>query len=444
MRILFLISGSLRTFRENVQQFKLNHDFAIFVTRNDTDTYFNPHDHQFLFEDSRFKYVIMEMLPEIPNSYVDERQQNMFKQWYKLHRLIHCVPTDYDLYIRIRPDVYLSNVNEFYKLLETVPKGLRIPQGNDRGGLNDQIAIGDYSSMLHYCDMFHCLNPTLISEVNLQQYLQLPIERVSISYKLILSNAKVIAIAGDSGSGKTTFCQLIRPFFLFDKVLEFETDRYHKWERGNEHWKQISHLHPEANYLEKLEEDTFNLKIGNAVVSVDYDHSTGKFTAPQTIEPKENILLCGLHTMYSKHLRNLTDLKIYIDTIDELKLEWKLERDVKQRGHTPNTVYKAIEDRKHDYNSFISPQKDYADIVVQLHTQQLVLYYQTNLSYQWAREFPCEIHGHTVIFSDPTIDVRKSINRFIVTLDLPYVEGQIGFNGVLQLMFLRALYTKHG
>ena len=445
MKQLLLVSGSLRSFHENLQYLPTC-DIAVYVSLGEDDTYLNKFNYQYLFEDERIKYIIFECSPEIPPTYKGEREQNAYKQWYKCYRLFQCVPSTYDWYIRIRPDIRLKNELELQSVDKT-RNCVYIPKGNDRLGMNDQVACGSYTNMAHYMSLWKTMTAYdgRSSEERLKEHLQsIVVERFRLEYTLVLSTAKVIAIAGDSGSGKTTFCELIRPFFLFDKVLEFETDRYHKWERGHEHWKHMSHLNPDANYLEKLEEDTFNLKLGNSVVSVDYDHSTGKFTAPKTIEPKENILLCGLHTMYSKNLRNLSDIKIYIDTSDDLKTKWKVQRDVYERGHTEQSVLASIEARKVDYESYISPQKYYADIVVQLTPSQLILTYKTNLSYQWAREFECEIRDKSVIFSDPTIDVRGAVNRFITSLELPYVETKVGFNGILQLMFLRALYTNYG
>jgi uridine kinase len=442
MKQIILVSGSLRSFKENLQYWP-PYDIAVYVSRDDNDTYLNKETYQFLFEDSRIKYIFIERSPEIPSIYKEEREQNVYKQWYKCYRLFQCIPSTYDWYIRIRPDVRLTNSFELQTILDKPQDSIYIPSGNDRLGINDQIACGSYQTMHHYMNLWKTIlnYPNLTSEEMLQKHLEgIPIQRFKLQYTLVLSSAKVIAIAGDSGSGKSTFIELIRPFFLFDKVLEFETDRYHKWERGNERWKHISHLNPEANYLEKLEEDTFNLKLGNVVVSVDYDHTTGKFTHPKTVEPKENIILCGLHTFYSKQLRNLSDLKIYIDTSEELKTKWKIQRDVHQRGHSKENVLSAIQFRKSDYETYVSPQKEHADIIVQLDSNSLVLQYQTNLSYQWVHEFTCQVQKNTITFSDPSIDVRNAIHRFIVAIDLPSVEGKIGFNGVLQLMFLRALY----
>lgn len=442
MKTILLVSGSLRSFRENLQSLP-NWDIAVYVSRGDEDTYLHKDNYAYLFEDPRIKYLMFETLPEIPSCYVEERQRNVYKQWYKCYRLFQCVPDTYDWYVRMRPDVRLMSPID---IPHESTNMIYIPHGNDRLGINDQLAYGSYAQMSHYMCLWKSMfiDPTRTSEETLKHHLRdIPIQRVSLQYRLMLSNIKVIAITGDSGSGKSTFCRLVRPFFLFDKVMEFETDRYHKWERGHERWNTMSHLNPAANYLEKLEEDTFNLKLGNTIVSVEYDHKTGTFTPPQTLEPKENIMLCGLHTLYSKQLRTLSDLKLYIDTSDELKIQWKLKRDMEERGHSQDKILTSIESRRPDYEMYVSPQKEHADIVIQLSSTNLILRYQTGLSYEWVREFPCDIDGSMIVFSDPNVDARLAIRRFIVALDLPPVdaaEEKLGFNGILQLMFIRALY----
>lgn len=442
MNILILISGSLRSFRENMRTFR-KYDMAVYVSKDDQDTYMNECDVRFLMDEPRIQTLIVEPAPSVPDIYKEARQQNIYKQWYKLHRLWACVPKHYDLYVRIRPDVCIHNIDEFDSILQNVTD-FTVPVGNDRDGMNDQIAIGNYAQMNWYCNMINTLPsyPDTTSEFALMRHLQnITTVRVSLGYKLILSTAKVIAIAGDSGSGKSRLSTLLRPLFLFDKVLEYETDRYHKWERGDEQWNRITHLHPDANYLEKLEDDTFRLKIGDTILAVDYDHMTGKFTTPQQIEPKENILLCGLHTLYSKQLRNLSDLKIYVDTSNELKTEWKIQRDTTERGQTPEAVRAKILSRKDDYESHIQPQRNYADLIIRFHGTSLTL---ESKHREWFAGLLGEHTPTSITFHDPKIDLRKQIYEFLWSMDLPHIEAFSGYDGVLQFTVLRALYTKNG
>jgi uridine kinase len=156
---------------------------------------------------------------------------------------------------------------------------------------------------------------------------------------------------------------LLQEILPFDNTLLFETDRYHKWERGSENYQVHTHLSPEANHLEKMADDAYKLSLGKTVVAVDYDHATGKFTVPESIESKPYMILCGLHTLYKENLRSIMDLKIYIDTDEDLKRFWKITRDVGSRDKTIEQVVTSMDARIPDYHAHILPQKAYADII---------------------------------------------------------------------------------
>jgi uridine kinase len=185
-----------------------------------------------------------------------------------------------------------------------------------------------------------------------------------MAYKLILSNCFTIAVCGDSGAGKSTLSKLIQDVLPFDQTLLFETDRYHKWERGNENYQKYTHLNPYANHLEKMYEDVYDLKIGNDIYQVDYDHHTGKFTTKEEIKSRDNILICGLHTLYDNKMKELVDIKIYVDTDRELLKKWKIQRDVQERGYSMEKVLEHISTREKDYETHILVQKEKSDIII--------------------------------------------------------------------------------
>jgi uridine kinase len=113
--------------------------------------------------------------------------------------------------------------------------------------------------------------------------------------------------------------------------------------------------------------DVYDLKIGNEVFQVDYDHSSGKFTQKEKIESKKNVIICGLHTMYETNINTISDIKIYLDTDRELIKKWKINRDVHERGYTLEKVLKQIEIREKDYEEYILKQKENADIVIRFY-----------------------------------------------------------------------------
>lgn len=173
-----------------------------------------------------------------------------------------------------------------------------------------------------------------------------------------------IGIAGDSGSGKSTFISMVETVFGKKNLLFIEGDGDHKWERGNAMWKHFTHLNPKSNYLYRQAQDLAALKSGQSVLRADYDHDTGKFTKKNKIKPKPYILLCGLHALYLPQVRNNLDLKVYMDIDENLRRYWKIQRDISERGYSKEAILGQIADRIPDAEKYIYPQRKYADLVV--------------------------------------------------------------------------------
>ena len=80
----------------------------------------------------------------------------------------------------------------------------------------------------------------------------------------------------------------------------------------------------------------------------------------------------GLHPFYDQRVRDLLDLKIYLDISDEIKFAWKVQRDMAERGHSLESIKASIESRKPDFDAFVDPQKQLADIIIQVLPTQLI------------------------------------------------------------------------
>lgn len=186
----------------------------------------------------------------------------------------------------------------------------------------------------------------------------------SNSYYKRRSRPFIIGIAGDSGSGKSKLLEMLDELLSENRILNIEGDGDHKWERGNENWKDITHLNPRANYLYRQAEDLRILRDGNAVKRVEYDHNTGIFTNRKRVAPKPYIVLCGLHSLYLPQMRQVLDLKIFLDTDESIRCYWKLKRDESGRGHEKSEIMKQIEERREDAKRYIYPQKQYADLII--------------------------------------------------------------------------------
>ncbi|MFP3154158.1 uridine kinase [Lachnospiraceae bacterium ZAX-1] len=178
------------------------------------------------------------------------------------------------------------------------------------------------------------------------------------------SNPFIIGISGDSGSGKTMLAENIKDMLGDTKLIPIEGDGDHKWERNEKMWDYFTHLDPKANYLYRQAIDIATLKNGNSIFRVDYNHDTGKFTEAIKIRPKRFILISGLHSFYLPQMRKLIDLKVFMDTDPELQAFWKIKRDTQTRGYTLEKIIQQIEARKGDVESYIAPQREYADLII--------------------------------------------------------------------------------
>jgi len=175
----------------------------------------------------------------------------------------------------------------------------------------------------------------------------------------------IVGIAGDSGSGKTTFANAIRKLLGEDIVGTITLDDYHVYDRAMR-WKLgITPLHPDANNLKLVETHLFMLKRGEKIKKPTYDHKTGTFGPWEDFEPTPVIIVEGLHTLYDG-IRNYLDFKIFVDPARYIKRRWKIKRDVEERGYDKRKVIEEIIQREPDYKRYIDFQKIYADVIIKI------------------------------------------------------------------------------
>jgi uridine kinase len=176
----------------------------------------------------------------------------------------------------------------------------------------------------------------------------------------------VVGIAGDSGSGKDTLSTALARVFGENEVVAVSGDDYHTWERGSPLWKIWTHLNPSANQLSRLAEDLRTLVHGGAIQCRSYDHATGRFDPRRKKRHNDVVLVSGLHTLYSPQLREVLDVKIYLDMAEDLRRHLKIQRDTIERNHPLEAVLASIDRRLPDYLKFIAPQQEQADLVFRL------------------------------------------------------------------------------
>lgn len=174
----------------------------------------------------------------------------------------------------------------------------------------------------------------------------------------------MMAIAGDSASGKTTLTNGLVDALGADRCLSLCVDNYHKFDRAERKELPFTPLHPDCNYIDIMEQHLQLLALGRPVLKPVYDHSTGTFTRPEYVEPKEFVIIEGLHPLTTKLARACFDVTVFLDPPEEIRHEWKIKRDCAQRGYTEEQVHEDLERREPESEEFIRPQRRFADIVV--------------------------------------------------------------------------------
>lgn len=180
----------------------------------------------------------------------------------------------------------------------------------------------------------------------------------------------VIGIAGDSGVGKTTIASIISFIYGKENVLQLSTDDLHLWPRNDVNWETITHLNPAANDLVLGDEHLKNLIENKPISRAVYNHKTGCHDAPVLMAPKRIIINEGLHSFYTDFARDKTNLKIFVDVEENLRVHWKILRDVKYRSSTIEKVLKSIELRKKDSADVREKHLAACDVIVKIDTEQ--------------------------------------------------------------------------
>jgi phosphoribulokinase len=175
-----------------------------------------------------------------------------------------------------------------------------------------------------------------------------------------------IGVAGDSGSGKTTFTSAIRKIFGTDLVSTITLDDYHIYDREQRSRQHITPLLPEANDIGRLERDLAALKTGREIQKPVYNHQTGHLEEAVPFRPTKIVILEGLHTLSTPRLRDLLDYTLFVDPAPDVKYAWKIRRDTGARGYAPDQVLREMAVREPDYHAYIKPQRQYADAIIRI------------------------------------------------------------------------------
>lgn len=280
-----------------------------------------------------------------------------------------------------------------------------------------------------------------------------------------------IGIAGDSGAGKSRLLAMLKELLSEDHILCVEGDGDHKWERGDVNWKEMTHLNPQANYLYRQAEDLQILRGNNTIRRADYDHETGTFTSKKRLTPKPYIVMCGLHSLYLPQMRQALDMKIYLDTDEDLRCYWKMQRDQDGRGYDKAEILAQMKARREDAKRYIHPQKQYADLVIRYFDPVLpakgsqAVDYEASLSVEFLMDVGINAESmlallrdqgvcgvltyddllhQKIVFRNEDLKVDKEFWETVACSAIPQIEDltgghmiwEDGVNGIVQLMLL--------
>ena len=180
--------------------------------------------------------------------------------------------------------------------------------------------------------------------------------------------AILIGIAGGTGSGKTSIAKAIASDFGKSEVALIEQDSYYK-DLSNltiEERASVNFDHPDAIDFTLMRDHLQKLMKGNVVDIPIYDYTTHtREKKSREVEKHHIIILEGILALFDQKIRNMMDIKIYVETADDIRVIRRIKRDINKRNRTFSSVieqyYKTVRPM---HIQFVEPTKIYADIIV--------------------------------------------------------------------------------
>ena len=182
-----------------------------------------------------------------------------------------------------------------------------------------------------------------------------------------MNEAFVIGIAGGSGSGKSTFAQKLKDYFGSSVAL-VSCDNYYKAhdDMPFEERKRLNYDSPEAFEFDLMTAQISSLKNGENIKCPVYDFSLHTRSKEITeIEAKPIVIIDGILIFTEPKLRELMNLKIYVETDADERILRRARRDICERGRDfDNVIEQYLATVKPMHNKYVEPTKAYADIII--------------------------------------------------------------------------------
>ena len=177
----------------------------------------------------------------------------------------------------------------------------------------------------------------------------------------------IIGIAGGTGSGKTTLVDRLREQFGQDiSVLPHDSYYAAHHDMTLEERQSLNYDHPASFDTDQMIQDLEDLRAGKDIQCPVYDYTIHDRTEDtQTVHPTKVILVEGILIFENKALRDLMDIKIFVDTDADVRILRRILRDVKERGRSLDSVVEQyLSTVKPMHEQFVEPSKRYADVIV--------------------------------------------------------------------------------
>lgn len=174
----------------------------------------------------------------------------------------------------------------------------------------------------------------------------------------------ILGVVGDSAAGKTTLTRGLVRVLGEDNVSHICSDDYHRYDRRQRAELGITPLHPDCNYIDVLAQHLRHLRRGEAILKPVYRHQDGTFGPPVYIEPQRFTVIEGLLGYHLAEMRDVYDVRVFLNPPEELRRRWKVQRDCSRRGYTTDQVLAELDRREADSEAFIRPQQRHADMLV--------------------------------------------------------------------------------
>jgi uridine kinase len=186
----------------------------------------------------------------------------------------------------------------------------------------------------------------------------------------------IVGVAGGSGSGKTTVVRRIVESLGPDEVTLLDHDRYYR-DRNDlrlEERAALNYDHPDALETDLLVSHVRELKAGRSVEVPRYDFTRhARLPETELFTPRRAVIVEGILVFTSAELRQLMDIKVFVDTDSDTRFIRRLMRDVADRGRTMDSVIEQYQSTvKPMHLEFVEPSKRYADVIIPVGGQNTV------------------------------------------------------------------------